>query len=97
MSSGGHAPARPSNNSSDDENVEELGYASARPSNNSNVLGNVTNLPTMSLHDIPEWDGCNPNFILKRLKAIPKIELQSIGRREFYKSYNSWEKMSLDQ
>jgi hypothetical protein len=97
MSSGGNASVRPSNNSSDDENVEGLRYASARPSNNSNVLGNVTNLPTMSLHDIPEWDGCNPNFILKRLKAIPKIELQSRGKREFYKSYYSWEKMSLDQ
>jgi hypothetical protein len=92
-----YTSARPSINSSDDENVEGLRYTSARPSNNSNVLGNVTNLPTMSLHDIPEWDGCNPNFILKRLKAIPKIELQSIGKREFFKSYYSWEKMSLDQ
>jgi hypothetical protein len=52
MSSGGNASSRPSINSSDDENVEGLRYASARPSNNSNVLGNVTNLPTMSLHDI---------------------------------------------
>ena len=47
--------------------------------------------------DIPEWDGCNPDFIMKRMKAIPRLELQSWGKREFYQSYLSWEKMTPDQ
>jgi translation initiation factor 2 beta subunit (eIF-2beta)/eIF-5 len=45
--------------------------------------------------DIPEWDGLNPDFIIKRMKAIPKLELQSWGKREFYKSYS--DKLSMEQ
>jgi len=73
--------------------------ALSRPDNRSRVLANVTNLPNgaQSTMDIPEWDGCNPNFIMKRMKAIPRLELQSWGKREFYKSYSSWEKMTPDQ
>jgi hypothetical protein len=31
------------------------------------------------------------------MKAIPKLELQSWGEREFYKSYSSWDKLSMEQ
>jgi hypothetical protein len=46
---------------------------------------------------IPEWDGCTPDAILKQLKALQKDELAGFGMREFYKSYSSWEKMSIEQ
>jgi hypothetical protein len=50
-----------------------------------------------SIVDIPEWDGCHPDFIMKRMKAILRHDLVSWGKREFYKSYSSWEKMMMDQ
>jgi hypothetical protein len=73
--------------------------ALSRSDDRSRVLANVTNLPNgaQSTMDIPEWDGCNPDFIMKRMKAIPRLELQSWGKRELYKSYSSWEKMTPDQ
>jgi hypothetical protein len=73
--------------------------ALSRSDDRSRVLANVTNLPNgaQSTMDIPEWDGCNPDFIMKRMKAILRLELQSRGKREFYKSYSSWEEMTLDQ
>jgi hypothetical protein len=46
---------------------------------------------------IPEWDGIMPDQIIKWLKVLDKEELQKLGIREFYKSYNSWEKMTQDQ
>jgi hypothetical protein len=47
--------------------------------------------------DVPEWDGCNPVSILRCLKSIPKPDLEAISKREFYKSYYSWAKMTMDQ
>jgi hypothetical protein len=64
------------------------------------VLQNVTNLPYGTDEQeltIPEWDACNPDNVLRRLKAIPKMELEAIGKREFYKSYMSWSHMTRDQ
>jgi len=46
---------------------------------------------------IPEWDGCSPDQIMKRLKLLEEEELQKLGIWEFYKSYNNWEKMTQDQ
>ncbi len=63
--------------------------------NETRVLANITNLQPST--PIPEWDGCKPDAVMKRLKSITKEELTSIGRREFYKLYSSWEKMMLDQ
>jgi hypothetical protein len=62
-------------------------------------LGNITNTLHQSQHSslIPEWDGCLPDVIIKRLKALDKEELQPLGIKEFYKSYGSWEKMTMDQ
>jgi hypothetical protein len=53
--------------------------------------------PSTPSAPIPEWDGCNLDAVMKRLKSISKEELDSVGRREFYKSYTSWEKMTVDQ
>jgi len=66
---------------------------------NPRILANITNAPnpTQSTLDIPEWDGCHPDFFMKRMKAIPRHDLESWGKREFYKSYSSWEKMTMDQ
>jgi len=65
------------------------------------VLRNITNISdgtdVQPSDTVPEWDGCNPDCILKRLKSIPKPDLEAIGKREFYKSYNSWAKMTMDQ
>jgi hypothetical protein len=33
---------------------------------------------------IPEWDGCSPNAIIRRLKAVNKEEVKSPGLREFW-------------
>ncbi len=67
-------------------------------------LANITNAATtQSTHDspqqciIPEWDGCTQDAIIKRLKQLDEEQLQSLSIREFYKSYGSWEKMTLDQ
>jgi hypothetical protein len=81
--------------------VESSQPANVHPADHA-VLQNVTNLQQVtgqqSAADVPEWDGYNPDFIIKRLKATPPLlELQSIGRREFYKSYNSWGKMTVEQ
>jgi hypothetical protein len=62
------------------------------------VLRNVTNVRNGTEEQdsagIPEWDGCNPDHVLRGLKAIPKPELEAIGKREFYKSYTSWSRMT---
>lgn len=71
----------------------------------SRAFNNITNAPhplqrvAVNNHSacIAEWDNCNPDFVMKRLKLITKEELASVGRREFYKSYVCWEKMTLDQ
>jgi len=66
------------------------------PSNIRTPLGNITNTPnTQSI--IPEWDGCNPDSVVKSLKVLDKDQLKELGIREFYKSYGSWEKMSIEQ
>jgi hypothetical protein len=62
------------------------------------VLRNVTNIPNRQVAcNVLEWDGCNPDFILKRLKLIPREVLEAIGKRDFYKSYSSWARMTVDQ
>jgi hypothetical protein len=66
--------------------------------NSASVSRNITNIPnTQETYDVPEWNGCNPDFILRRLKAIPREELEAIGKREFYKSYSSWTRMTVEQ
>jgi hypothetical protein len=66
------------------------------PSNICTPLGNITNTPnTQSI--IPEWDGCNPDSVVKSMKALDKDQLKELGIRELYKSYGSWEKMSIEQ
>lgn len=57
---------------------------------------NLTNLP-LSSPTIPEWEGCNPDAVIKRLKLISKDDLQLSGKREFFKSYSFWEKMTMEQ
>ena len=60
------------------------------------VNNNLTNLsPPYS--SIPEWEGCNPDAVMKRLKSISKDDLLLIGKRDFYKSYICWEKMTVEQ
>ncbi len=46
---------------------------------------------------ILEWVGCLSDLIMKHMKALKKEELQKLGNCEFYKSYNSWDKMMQDQ
>jgi hypothetical protein len=66
--------------------------------NSASVLRNITNIPnTQELYDVPEWKGCNPDFILRRLKAISREELEAFGKRKFYKSYSSWARMTVEQ
>lgn len=68
----------------------------ANLTNNTATSTQLTDLsPQQSI--IPEWDGCTQDAIIKRLKALDKEQLQSFSIREFYKSYSSWEKMSMDQ
>ena len=60
------------------------------------VNNNLTNLsPPYS--SIPEWEGCNPDAVMKCLKSISKNDLLLIGKRDFYKSYICWKKMTVEQ
>lgn len=63
------------------------------------VLANLTNIdnPSPPSSPIREWEGSQPDAVMKRLKSITKDKLESIGRREFYKSYMSWERMTVEQ
>jgi len=45
----------------------------------------------------PEWEDINPDIIVKTCKAVSPETLKSIGVRDFYKSYPSWDKMTQDQ
>jgi hypothetical protein len=45
----------------------------------------------------PEWKGVNPDALMKCIKLLKSEVLQPLGLREFYKSYSTWEKMSIDQ
>ena len=68
--------------------------------NNNNISTTAPSQQSATNHHsacIAEWDNCNPDLVMKRLKLITKEELTSIGKREFYKSYVYWEKMTLDQ
>jgi len=82
---------------------ENSGSADRRVSNENSInggpLSDITNTPlsTNEVFLIPEWDGCSPTAIIRCLKAIDKEELKSLGLREFYKSYSSWEKLTSDQ
>jgi hypothetical protein len=53
--------------------------------------------PSTPSAPIPEWDECNPDAVMKQVKSISKEEFDSIGRRKFYKSCTSWEKMTINQ
>ena len=47
--------------------------ASINNNNNPRVLANVTNMqPSTPSAPIPEWDGCNPDAVMKWLKSISK-------------------------
>jgi len=46
---------------------------------------------------IPEWNEITSDQIIKQLKVLDWEELQKLDIREFYKSYNSYEKMMQDQ
>jgi hypothetical protein len=45
----------------------------------------------------PEWQDVPPDAILAKVKTLKQEFLESKGLRPFYKSYNSWEKMTADQ
>jgi hypothetical protein len=45
----------------------------------------------------PEWQDVPPDAILAKVKTLKQEFLESKGLCPFYKSYNSWEKMSADQ
>jgi len=62
-------------------------------------LSTRTPSPNGSLEpcNIPEWDGCTQDAIIKRLKAINPDQLKDLGIREFFKSYSLWEKLTNDQ
>jgi hypothetical protein len=62
------------------------------PSHTRPPLGNITNNSI-----IPEWDGSSPDTVVKCLKALNKDQLKELGIREFYKSYGSWDKMTMEQ
>jgi len=89
----------------EDRNVsnENSGSADRRVSNENSInggpLSDITNTPlsTNEVFLIPEWDGCSSTAIIRCLKAIDKEQLKSLGLREFYKSYSSWEKLTSDQ
>jgi len=90
-------------NDSDNENECSQDFcrnadALLRAADSASVLRNVTNIPNRQVTcDVPEWDGCNTDFILKLLKSIPREELEAIGKRDFYKSYSSWARMTVDK
>lgn len=90
-----------SNTPNDDASTVDRGTSQRNGgAEDTSVLQNVTNLPYGTDEQeltIPEWDACNPDNVLRRLKAIPKTELEAIGKREFYKSYMSWSRMTRDQ
>ncbi len=44
-----------------------------------------------------DWDDASPNFVLAKLKQIKPEVYKRFGLRSFYKSYNSWEKMTGEQ
>jgi hypothetical protein len=45
----------------------------------------------------PEWEGLNPDIVLKCLKAVKTDSLRVHGLRDFFKSYSSWVKMTPEQ
>ncbi len=76
---------------------ELLSHITNTVGHSSQASNNVTQTTECVGAIIPEWDGCSPDLIIKAMKVLDKEELQCLGQREFYKSYGSWEKLSLDQ
>ncbi len=70
--------------------------AECPPSTARTPLATITN-NSNAQSIILEWDGSNPDAIVKRLKAFDKDQLKNLGIREFYKSYGSWDKMTIEQ
>jgi hypothetical protein len=56
----------------------------------------LTNLP-ISPSTILEWEGYNPDAVIKRTKSISKDDSQMSGKREIFKSHCFWEKMAVEQ
>jgi hypothetical protein len=71
-------------NDSDNKNECSQGFrrnadALLRAADSASVLRITTNIPNRQVTcDVPEWDGYNPDFILKRLKLIPREELEAM-------------------
>lgn len=92
------------NNATSQQRPQLLPRTSSSNSSSSNQIirpllstnNNLLNLP-LSSSTIPEWEGCNPDVVIKRLKAISKDDLLVSGKRDFYKSYSLWEKMTVEQ
>jgi hypothetical protein len=89
--------------SSDDVGLNQRGCNDGQPSHNqrssnSEVQEDVP-LPTLqpSFTLSPESKGVNPDALMKCFKSLKSEVLQPLGLREFYKSYSTWEKMSIDQ
>ncbi len=55
---------------------------------NSNAV--KSNLPN-------DWEGASPGVVMAKLKQIKAEVYEKVGLKAFYKSYNSWEKMMLEQ
>jgi hypothetical protein len=45
----------------------------------------------------PEWEDIPPDIIMATVKKLKPELLEGKGLRPFYKSYNSWEKMTAEQ
>jgi hypothetical protein len=76
---------------------EPLAHITNTVGHSSQASNNGTQTTECAGAIIPEWDGCFPDLIIKAMKALDKEDLQCLGKREFYKSYGSWEKLLLDQ
>jgi hypothetical protein len=68
--------------------------------NNNNVIesnqnnNNNNNAESDTPHD---WEDASPDVVMAKLKQIKAEVYEKVGLKPFYKSYNTWEKMMLDQ
>jgi hypothetical protein len=48
--------------------------------------------------DVPvEWENISPDLIMVKMKLLKSDVYEAYGLKAFYKSYTSWEKMTVEQ
>jgi hypothetical protein len=80
-----------------DDYNNSAGYGSQRCTE-SNHIQSFNQREQLSLSGTPaEWEDVPPDAIMAKFITLKPDFLESMGLRPFFKSYNSWEKMTAEQ